>query len=431
MKNSRTITALVILVMAAAAIASGFGVFTHAGPGPWEYRTVRGEMITIYGRGIYQHMSADVAVQGVGQDWVTLFLAVPLLGTALIRARRGSPRGRFLLAGVLGYFLVTYLFYLVMGMYNVLFLLYTLLLGTSFFAFGLTLAGIRQAELTALFAKQAPVRFCGGFLLFNTATVALLWLGVIVPPLLDGTVYPEGLHHYTTMIVQGLDLGLLLPLSAFSGVLLIRRHPLGLLLGPVYLIFLTLLMTALVAKIIAMGLAGVNVVPVVFIIPVITLISLISAALMLRALPGRLISSDAVRLARTWRYTGMIIPLAVVLNLFATGAGEAVYAGGLRETRRAVDAIEIGEIDPASISPGRYRGSFVAPLVSAMVEVTIGEGRIQSIEVLEHTHGPRHGAEAIVDSVLIAQSLQVDVISGATGSSRAILKAIENALQRR
>lgn len=286
MKYGRTITALVILVMAAAAVASAFGVFSQAGPGPWEYRTVRGETITVYGRGIYRHMSADVAVQGIGQDWVTLFLAVPLLGVALAWARWGSLRGRFLLSGVSGYFLVTYLFYLVMGMYNVLFLLYTLLLGASLFAFALTLAGIRQEELPTLFAVRAPVRFCGGFLLFNTAAVALLWLGVIVPPLVDGSIYPEGLHHYTTMIVQGLDLGLLLPLSAVSGVLLIRRRPLGLLLGPVYLIFLSLLMTALVAKIIAMGLTGVNIVPVVFIIPAITLASLISAILMLRSLPG-------------------------------------------------------------------------------------------------------------------------------------------------
>ena len=285
MKHNSLITALVILIMVAAAGASGIGVFSRGGPGQWQYRTIRDEVITIYGEGIYRHMSADVAVQGVGQDWVTLFLAVPLLGAALLWARRGSHRGRFLLAGVLGYFLVTYLFYLVMGMYNPLFLVYTLLLGTSFFAFSLTLAGIHGDGLPLRFAPTAPVGVCGGFLLFNTAAVALLWLGVIVPPLLDGSLYPQGLHHYTTMIVQGLDLGLLLPLSAVSGVLMIRRRPLGLLLGPVYLVFLSLLMIALVAKIVAMGLTGVNVIPSVFIIPGITVVSLISAFLMLRSLP--------------------------------------------------------------------------------------------------------------------------------------------------
>jgi len=38
-------------------------------------------------------------------------------------------------------------------------------------------------------------------------------------------------------------------------------------------------------------------------------------------------------------------------------------------------------------------------------------------------------AEAIVDSVVAAQSLQVDIVSGATLSSKCILKAIEVALE--
>lgn len=126
-----------------------------------------------------------------------------------------------------------------------------------------------------------------------------------------------------------------------------------------------------------------------------------------------------------------ILTVIVAALLFAAGADEVVHARGLRETRRTLDAIEIGEIDPATIPPGRYQGSFHAPLVSALVEVTVDEGRIQTIEVLEHTHGPGYGAERIVDSVLAAQSLQVDVVSGATGSSKVMLKAIENALYQR
>jgi hypothetical protein len=39
--------------------------------------SIRGENITIYGKGIYQHMAADVAIQGIAQDYVTLFMGVP------------------------------------------------------------------------------------------------------------------------------------------------------------------------------------------------------------------------------------------------------------------------------------------------------------------------------------------------------------------
>ncbi|MBW6477908.1 MAG: hypothetical protein K0B37_00645 [Bacteroidales bacterium] len=49
-----------------------------------------------------------------------------------------------------------------------------------------------------------------------------------------------------------------------------------------YMVFLSSLMTALTAKIIAMANHGVNVIPVVFIIPVINLITITCAALMIK-----------------------------------------------------------------------------------------------------------------------------------------------------
>lgn len=81
-----------------------------------------------------------------------------------------------------------------------------------------------------------------------------------------------------------MDLGLLLPLAVVSGVLLIRKKPFGYLLGPVYLIFLSLLMTALTAKIIAMGMGGYNIIPVIFIIPSFNLLSIICSVLLLKNL---------------------------------------------------------------------------------------------------------------------------------------------------
>ncbi|MBN2050632.1 MAG: hypothetical protein JW760_09325 [Spirochaetales bacterium] len=277
MKHSKTITILVLLILVAAGLSAAVGIFSRGGEGPVEYDAVRGRTVTIHGYGVYKHMSADVAVQGIGQDYVTLFLGIPLLAVALVWARRGSLRGRLFLAGVLGYFLVTYLFYLIMGMYNFLFLVYAFLLGTTFFAFALTMLGFDLETLPEAFGPKTPVRFSGGFLVFNTFAIALMWLSVVLPPLLDGSLYPVEVQHYTTLIVQGMDLGLLLPLCFVSAMLLLKRRPAGYLLGTVYLVFLSLLMTALVAKIIAMGTVGANIIPAVFIIPVICLVTLVSA----------------------------------------------------------------------------------------------------------------------------------------------------------
>ncbi|MDR8393950.1 hypothetical protein NC796_22540 [Aliifodinibius sp. S!AR15-10] len=271
MKHKQSITILSSIIILLAVVASTSGIFSGGGPGPYQIETVRGETVTVYGKGLYMHMSQNVAPQGVAQDYITLGIAVPLLLVSLLWARRGSLKGQLLLAGTLGYFLVTYLFYLVMGMYNVMFLAYVILLGASFFAFSQTLLSIDINNLRTHFAESTPVTWAGGFLIFNSIAIALMWLGIVIPPLLDGSIIPVQVEHYTTLIVQGLDLGLLLPLSFVSGLLLIRRKPLGYLLAPVYLVFLSILMTALTAKVIAMGILGQNIMPAVVIIPLFTL----------------------------------------------------------------------------------------------------------------------------------------------------------------
>ncbi|GAB3176108.1 hypothetical protein [Telluribacter humicola] len=282
MSQRKTVAALAICIAIAAVIAATTGIVSSQGPGPYQYPSIRGESVTIYGKGIYQHMSAEVAIQGIAHDYVTLFIGVPLLLLSLIWAGKNSLKGRFLLAGTLGYFFVTYLFFLTMGTFNQLFLVYASLLGLSFFALALTLLSFEVPKLPAQFHERTPVKLAGGFLIFSAFSIAMLWLSIVVPPLLDGSIYPPSLEHYTTLIVQGLDLGLLLPLAFVSGILLLRKNPWGYLLTPVYIVFLSILMTALTAKIITMGLNGYNIVPVVFIIPTFAALSVWCAVLLLK-----------------------------------------------------------------------------------------------------------------------------------------------------
>jgi hypothetical protein len=227
-------------------------------------------------------MSAEVAPQGIAQDYVTLCLGVPFLLLSLFIALKGSLRGRFMLAGTLGYFLVTYLFYTVMGMYNVMFLGYVIIAGASFYAFLITLLSFNTHKLPMAFKTTTPVKITGGYLIFNSIVIALLWLSIVVPPLLDGSVIPVQVEHYTTLIVQGLDLGILLPAASITAILFIRKKPLGYLLCPVYFIFLSLLMTALTAKVIAMALLGYNVIPVVFLIPTFNIVTVVCTIVILR-----------------------------------------------------------------------------------------------------------------------------------------------------
>ncbi len=273
MKIKGTITILVFLIVVLSMAATIAGIFSSEGPGPYEYETIRGETVMIYGKGIYQHMSLEVAPQGIAQDLVTLFIAVPILLLALYFSRKGSLRSRILLAGTLGYFLVTYLLYMLMVMYNSFFLIYVILTSISFFALAATLFSFDLKRLHSYFNMSRAVKGVAGFLISTSTIMGLLWLGVVAPPLLNGSI-PLQVEHYTTLVVQAVDLALLLPIAFVAGVLLLKDRPLGYLLVSVYMHFLALLMTALSAKIIGMSILGTEVGPAIIVIPIINLIAI-------------------------------------------------------------------------------------------------------------------------------------------------------------
>lgn len=274
--------ALVGLILVLTAVVTLAGILSSQGGGTFLYESIRGEKINIYGKGLYQHMSAAVAIQGIAQDYFTLCIALPLLLFAIYFSYKGSEKWRFILSGTLAYIFVTYLFYTAMAMYNQFFLAYAALMGASFFALAMVLLSFDLGSLKGKFDGKQGMRFSGGFLMFNAILMALLWLSVVLPPLFNGTVYPPSVEHYTTLIVQGFDLGLLLPLSFVSGHLLVKRKILGFLLAPVYLVFLSLLMGALISKIIYMGVAGYAVFPVILLMPFLDVVSLTCSYLLLR-----------------------------------------------------------------------------------------------------------------------------------------------------
>lgn len=100
------------------------------------------------------------------------------------------------------------------------------------------------------------------------------------------------------------------------------------------------------------------------------------------------------------------------------------------ESMREIEAITIEDVSPANVRDGTYEGERSTTLVSAKVSVDVKGGKIVAIRLLEHKHGPRHGADGIIPKVLNKQSLSVDAVSGSTGSSKVVLKSIELALRK-
>ena len=88
--------------------------------------------------------------------------------------------------------------------------------------------------------------------------------------------------------------------------------------------------------------------------------------------------------------------------------------------------------DLTPIVDGVYRGNYdlSGTPVEVTLDVTIQDKKIIKIEMVEHSSSPiGKKAERIIERIIESQSLDVDAISGATVSSKTILKAVENALQ--
>jgi len=98
--------------------------------------------------------------------------------------------------------------------------------------------------------------------------------------------------------------------------------------------------------------------------------------------------------------------------------------------QRAIAALSRPDIAVSEVADGAYEGECDVGYIYARVRVTVDNGKIVDVDLLEH-HNERGGeAESIPQTVVEAQSLDVDAVSGATNSSKVIKAAIANALEK-
>jgi hypothetical protein len=258
MTLNKTNNILVILVIILSIVASVYGFFSNNAVYENKiFLSINEETVNIYGKGLYYNDSVSMASQARAQDIVTLIFGIPLLIIGLIFANKNSLRGKLLLTGVLGYFLYTYTAYSFIAMYNKFFLLYVIIMSLSFFAFVMNITNNELKSLQKHFKQTFPRKYVGGFLLFLGTGVCFMWLGRIIGSF--SNISAALLEHYTTLVIQALDLGFLIPAIIMSGILLIQKKSLGYLLAAIIIIKIITLLLALVMMVIFMINAGVTV----------------------------------------------------------------------------------------------------------------------------------------------------------------------------
>lgn len=120
----------------------------------------------------------------------------------------------------------------------------------------------------------------------------------------------------------------------------------------------------------------------------------------------------------------------IALFLFLIGlVFTTVYLKSVADYKKAVKETTFSDIDISNIPDGVYVGEYDVDFIYAKVEVTVQNGAVTNINILEHKNGRGKPAEIIVDKIIKEQKIDVDTVSGATNSSTVIKKAVENALK--
>jgi hypothetical protein len=202
--------------------------------------------------GLYRD-NAFVTTTWLGNDAVTLFLAVPILVGAMVVSTRKDPKGLqrplgsyLTWMGALDYMLYNYAFYIFGAAFNWFFLLYAALLALSILALIFGLANLDVNRISQQVRKDAPVKWIGGYFLFVASGLGLVYLIQSIGFIFTGSVPAiVTMSGHPTNVVFALDLTLLIPWLIVGAFWLMKRKPWGVVIagilnvkGPLYTLVL-------------------------------------------------------------------------------------------------------------------------------------------------------------------------------------------------
>ena len=207
-------------------------------------------------KGLYRD-TPNLVTQAIGQDAITLVVALPTLVISAFLTSRGSQRARLVWLGGLIYMVYTYVGYAFAVRFNSLFLVYVALLGCSTYALIGGLVATDWAGIKAGFTERTPVKAVSIYLAVTAALFYFLWLSEAVPASLTGN-RPQSLIDAgtPTNFVQVLDMAWFLPATAITAVSLWRKQPIGYTLAGAILTFVVLLTLAILSMVVFMVRAG-------------------------------------------------------------------------------------------------------------------------------------------------------------------------------
>ena len=130
------------------------------------------------------------------------------------------------------------------------------------------------------------------------------------------------------------------------------------------------------------------------------------------------------------KYAATSLIMVLLFGCFTAEAEQEKHISISQEVEQ-IKNMEISHVDPATVPDGEYTGEFpFRQRYLYRVKVMVKSAKIVDIEVLENGTGNEYAEKGlgVIPRILQEQSPQVDALSGATVSSKALIKCVEKAL---
>lgn len=213
----------------------------------------------LFWKGLYSQETVSMGAQAMGQDLVTLLVAIPLLLLSVYLIHKKSLKGQMIWMGSIFYFLYTYASLAFLATYNQFFLVYVVLLGLSLYTFIYGLMSLDASNLKNSMIPGKTTTVAAIFTILMAFMLAFMWLSLIIGSLISGSA-PAVLETYTTLVIQALDLAVLIPAAIIAGLLLLKGRAWGYVLMSILIVKISLMGTAIMSMIYFMAQNGVEIV---------------------------------------------------------------------------------------------------------------------------------------------------------------------------
>jgi len=223
LEKKKDILSIVIIVLLI--VISATGVLSLDFSRSYEVTNQFGDMVKMYGNGIYAHDSYFAAPIFIGTDFMILFIFVPLfIYTYFQNAKRSSNSTKLKLMSVYSvafYYAASLSFGVTYNRYHLLYIgLFTCTL------FGL-FSIMRKIEIEELnYDSTNGIKI---FLILSGVALIVAWMPGIIQTVISNTA-PPLIEVYTTSITNVLDMGIIGPLCFVCLHLLNRRDKLGIII---------------------------------------------------------------------------------------------------------------------------------------------------------------------------------------------------------